>query len=174
MFRPEKYLFVMIRKVRFSSLRGRIGLQRRYYSPVPSRRYIDIAPEVQDALHSGLPVVALESTIITHGMPYPTNLTTALSVEAQIRSTGAIPATIAILEGRIIVGMSKPQLEYISDAKSGDEDFIKVSRRDLATMVGFKLSGGTTISATSLIASLVGIKVRKEPIFIRGTWSHIN
>ncbi|GJJ13915.1 hypothetical protein Clacol_008172 [Clathrus columnatus] len=148
----------MIRNlIRYSCPGRKISPQRLYYS-LPTR-FIDIAPEVEEALNSGLPVVALESTIITHGMPYPINLTTAVSVEAQVRSTGAIPATIAILKGRIVVGMSRSQLEHISDAQSGARDLIKVSRRDLATMVGLKLSGGTTISATSLIASSVGIKV---------------
>lgn len=148
----------MIRNSRCLSSRTGLCLQKRCYS---LSRYVDMAPEVQDALQSNLPVVALESTIITHGMPYPTNLTTALSVETQVRSTGAIPATIAILKGRIIIGMTKSQLEYIS-VKNGSEDFIKVSRRDLAPMVGLKLSGGTTISATSFIASSAGIKVRVD------------
>lgn len=127
-----------------------------------SRAPIDVSPEVQHALNSGSAVVALESTIITHGMPYPSNLETAITVEQQVRLTGSIPATIGVLNGRIVVGLQKKQLEILSD-KSTTEN-IKISRRDLAAAVGLKRSGGTTISATSLVASLVGIRVRDSSL----------
>jgi len=129
--------------------------QKRLYSL--SRSLIDISPEVQDALQAGSPVVALESTIITHGMPYPTNFQTALSVEAKVRSAGSIPATIGVINGRILVGMEKTQLETLSDRN--DFGLIKISRRDLAIAAGLRKSGGTTIAATSLIASIAGIRV---------------
>ena len=118
---------------------------------------IDISPEVEDALRHGSPVVALESTIITHGMPHPTNLQTALSVESKVRSAGSIPATIGVLAGRIVVGLQRSQLEILAD--ENNPNLLKLSRRDLATAVGLGKSGGTTIAATSLIASLVGIRV---------------
>ncbi|KAF8530974.1 indigoidine synthase A-like protein [Gautieria morchelliformis] len=122
---------------------------------------IDVSPEVQHALQHGSPVVALESTIITHGMPHPTNLQTALSVESKVRSTGSIPATIGVLAGRVVVGLQRSQLEILADGYN--LDLVKLSRRDLAAAVGLGKSGGTTIAATSLIASLVGI-----PIFATG------
>lgn len=118
---------------------------------------IDISPEVKDALQHGSPVVALESAIVTHGMPHPTNLQTALSVESKVRSAGSIPATIGVLAGRIVVGLQRSQLENLAEKK--DADVVKLSRRDLAPAVGLGKSGGTTIAATSVIASLVGIRV---------------
>lgn len=118
---------------------------------------IDISPEVKDALHQGSPVVALESTIITHGMAHPTNLETALSVEGKVRSAGSTPATIGVLDGRIVVGMQRAQLEVLADGNN--TSLVKLSRRDLAAAVALGRSGGTTIAATSLIASLVGIRV---------------
>lgn len=119
------------------------------------KEYIDIKPEVLEALNNGEAVVALESTIISHGMPYPENIETALNVEKIIRSEGATPATIAILGGRIKVGLNEEELEYLAKFKN----VVKTSRRDLPFVISQKLDGGTTVAATMIIASLVGIKV---------------
>jgi pseudouridine-5'-phosphate glycosidase len=119
------------------------------------KEYIDIKPEVLEALNNGEAVVALESTIISHGMPYPENIETALNVEKIIRSEGATPATIAILNGRIKVGLNEEELEYLAKSKN----VVKTSRRDLPFVISQKLDGGTTVAATMIIASLVGIKV---------------
>lgn len=117
--------------------------------------YIDIKPEVLEALNNGEAVVALESTIISHGMPYPENIETALNVEKIIRGEGATPATIAILGGRIKVGLNEEELEYLARSKN----VVKTSRRDLPFVISQKLDGGTTVAATMIIASLAGIKV---------------
>lgn len=119
------------------------------------KEYIDIKPEVLEALNNGEAVVALESTIISHGMTYPENIETALNVEKIIRSEGATPATIAILNGRIKVGLNEEELEYLAKSKN----VVKTSRRDLPFVISQKLDGGTTVAATMIIASLVGIKV---------------
>ena len=131
------------------------GLRRLYsLSEAP----IDVSPEVQDALHHGSAVVALESAIITHGMPQPTNLKTALSVERRVRSAGALPATIGLLDGRFKVGLTPAQLERLADVNH-NPDLMKLTRRDMPAAVGLGKSGGTTISATSILANLVGIRV---------------
>jgi len=117
--------------------------------------YLDIKPDVLEALEKGKPVVALESTIISHGMPYPQNLEMALNVENIIRKEGAVPATIAILGGRIKVGLSKDEIEYLGKAKN----VIKTSRRDIPFIVSKKLDGATTVASTMIIAALAGIKV---------------
>lgn len=117
--------------------------------------YIDIKPEVLEALNNGEAVVALESTIISHGMPYPENIETALNVEKIIRGEGATPATIAILNGRIKVGLNEEELEYLARSKN----VVKTSRRDIPFVISQKLDGGTTVAATMIIASLAGIKV---------------
>jgi pseudouridine-5'-phosphate glycosidase len=117
--------------------------------------YIDIKPEVLEALNNGEAVVALESTIISHGMPYPENIETALNVEKIIRGEGATPATIAILGGRIKVGLNEEELEYLAKSKN----VVKTSRRDIPFVISQKLDGGTTVAATMIIASLAGIKV---------------
>ncbi|KAH8281996.1 hypothetical protein KR054_004796 [Drosophila jambulina] len=119
--------------------------------------HIVLHPEVRQALQLHKPVVALESTIITHGMPMPENVTTALAVEEQVRSHGAIPATIGILDGRIRVGLTREELTRLAE-KPRDE-VIKCSRRDLPFVVARKQSGGTTVAATMIIAHRVGIKV---------------
>lgn len=119
------------------------------------KAYLDIKPDVLEALEKGKPVVALESTIISHGMPYPQNLETALNVENIIRKEGAVPATIAILGGRIKVGLSKDEIEYLGKAKN----VIKTSRRDIPFIVSKKLDGATTVASTMIIAALAGIKV---------------
>jgi len=116
---------------------------------------MDISTEVQQALKTGQPVVALESTIISHGMPYPQNLETAHAVENIIREESAVPATIAIMNGRIKIGLSQHELEQF--AKHTNQ--LKVSRRDLPLVLSQKQSGGTTVAATMICAKLAGIAV---------------
>ena len=118
--------------------------------------HLDVAPEVADALESGKPVVALESTIISHGMPYPRNVETAALVENTIRDGGAVPATIAILDGRLKVGLSNAEIQRIG--KQGT-DVIKCSRRDLPFVIARKQDGATTVAATMIIAAMAGIRV---------------
>jgi len=118
--------------------------------------WIDVSDEVQAALDAGGPVLAFESTIITHGMPYPQNLETALAAEQCCRDEGAIPATIAILDGRIKVGLTCSELEHLAVT---DESFIKVSRRDLPFVLAGGHSGGTTVASTMIIAAMAGIRV---------------
>ena len=115
----------------------------------------EIHPEVAEALALGLPVVALESTIISHGMPYPQNVETALEVEAQVRASGAIPATIGIMAGRLKIGLTPEEIEAFGKAP----DVVKVSRRDLATVVARKMDGATTVATTMILAEMAGIKV---------------
>ncbi|GIL58400.1 hypothetical protein Vafri_13535 [Volvox africanus] len=117
---------------------------------------LEISPEVQAALSEGRPVVALESTIITHGMPWPDNLSTALEVEEVVRASGAVPATIAIIKGAPHIGMQREQLEYIAQKGTAVQ---KVSRRDLPVVMAKQLDGATTVSATSALAALAGIHV---------------
>ena len=119
-------------------------------------KYLKINPEVKEALKNNKPVVALESTIISHGMPYPKNAETALKCEEIIRDAGAIPATIAIIKGVLCVGLSREEIEYV--AKEG-KNVVKVSRRDIPVVVANKLDGATTVAATMYIASLAGVKV---------------
>ncbi|MBD5452482.1 MAG: pseudouridine-5'-phosphate glycosidase [Lachnospiraceae bacterium] len=120
------------------------------------KKYLDIAPEVAKALAENRPVVALESTIISHGMPYPQNVETALKVEEVIRENGAVPATIAIIGGRLKAGLSKDEIEHLG--KTG-YDVPKVSRRDLPIIVAKGMDGATTVATTMIIASLAGIKI---------------
>ena len=119
-------------------------------------KYLDISPEVQQALADGKPVVALESTIISHGMPYPKIVETAMLVEKTIRENGAVPATIAIIGGRLKAGLSPEEIEYLG--KSGRK-VAKVSRRDLAAIVARGADGATTVTTTMIIAHMAGIKV---------------
>ncbi|MCR5721396.1 MAG: pseudouridine-5'-phosphate glycosidase [Lachnospiraceae bacterium] len=119
-------------------------------------KYLDVAPEVKKAIEEGKPVVALESTIISHGMPYPKNVETALNVEKVIRDNGAVPATIAIIGGRLKAGLSKEEIEYLG--KTGQK-VTKVSRRDLPVIVSKKMDGATTVATTMIIAAMAGIKV---------------
>ncbi|GAL18771.1 pseudouridine 5'-phosphate glycosidase [Vibrio maritimus] len=119
-------------------------------------KYLDIQPEVAQALAENKPVVALESTIISHGMPYPRNVETALTVEATIRESGAIPATIAIIKGRLKVGLDKEQIEYLGKAGKA---VTKVSRRDIPFMVAGQKDGATTVAATMILAEMAGIRV---------------
>ena len=117
--------------------------------------YLDIHPEVKYALNSKQPIVALESTIISHGMPYPKNIETALMVEDTVRANNAIPATIAIIKGRLKVGLTKKEIEFLAT----NDEVRKISRRDLAITVSQKLSGSTTVASTMIIAHLAKIAV---------------
>ncbi len=119
-------------------------------------QYLDIAPEVAEALKGGKPVVALESTIISHGMPYPQNVETALKVEAIIRENGAVPATIAILGGRLKAGLSHEEIEYLG--KKGLA-VTKASRRDLPVLCARGEDGATTVTTTMMIAHMAGIAI---------------
>lgn len=119
------------------------------------RNFMDIKPEVEKALEEGTPVVALESTIISHGMPYPKNVETSLAVEEVIRKNGAIPATIAIIEGRIKIGLTPEEIEYMAKA----DNVLKVSRRDFPLVISQKLDGATTVAGTMIAANMAGIKV---------------
>ena len=119
-------------------------------------KYLDLSPEVAAAIAEGKSIVALESTIISHGMPYPQNVETALKVEAVIRENGAVPATIAIIGGRLKAGLTPDQIEYLG--KKG-RDVIKASRRDLPVLVARGEDGATTVTTTMIIAALAGIKV---------------
>lgn len=117
--------------------------------------FLLFSPEVAAARNAGRPIVALESTIISHGMPYPQNVQTARKVEQIIRDAGAVPATIAIMDGKICIGLSSEQLETLGTAS----DAIKVSRRDLAYVLSQRLLGATTVAATMICAELAGIEV---------------
>ena len=119
-------------------------------------KYLDIKPEVAEALAAGKPVVALESTIISHGMPYPQNVETALQVEQIIRDCGAVPATIAIIGGRLKAGLTAEEIEYFG--KKG-QTITKASRRDLAVICARGMDGATTVTTTMIIAHMAGIKV---------------
>ena len=119
-------------------------------------KYLDIAPEVKSALENGKPVVALESTIISHGMPYPQNVNTAKNVERMVRSEGAVPATIAIIGGKFKVGLSAEEIEYFG--KKGSK-IAKASRRDLPILAAKGLDGATTVASTMIIAAMAGIKI---------------
>lgn len=118
-------------------------------------KYLDISEEVRSAIENNRPVVALESTIISHGMPYPKNVETALNVEQIIRVQGAIPATIAILNGRLKVGLSHDEIEMLGKAK----DVVKASRRDIPFIIAKGLNGATTVASTMILADLAGIRV---------------
>ena len=119
-------------------------------------KYLDVAPEVAEALAQGKPVVALESTIISHGMPYPQNVETAVNVERIIRENGAVPATIAIIGGRLKAGLTPEELEYFG--KKG-QAIHKASRRDLAVLCARGEDGATTVATTMIIAHMAGINI---------------
>jgi pseudouridine-5'-phosphate glycosidase len=123
---------------------------------MPTNHHLDIHPEVAAALSERRPIVALESTIISHGMPFPQNVETALRVEAEIRANGAVPATIAIVQGRLKAGLDHSEVELLGrDGRSVP----KVSRRDIPFVVAAGQSGATTVAATMVIAALAGIRV---------------
>ncbi|MBO4813348.1 MAG: pseudouridine-5'-phosphate glycosidase [Muribaculaceae bacterium] len=119
-------------------------------------QYLSISPEVKDALETGKPVVALESTIISHGMPYPQNVQTALRVEQTIRDNGAVPATIAVIGGKLKAGCTPDEIEYLG--KKG-QAVTKASRRDLPVLVARGEDGATTVTTTMIIAAMAGIEV---------------
>jgi pseudouridine-5'-phosphate glycosidase len=121
-----------------------------------NKSYLDLSPEVRNALDNKLPLVALESTIISHGMPYPQNVATALEVEAEVRKFGAVPATIAIIDGRLKAGLSTQEIEGLG--RSG-RDVVKVSRRDIPFMVAGGKTGATTVASTMIIAAMAGIRI---------------
>ena len=120
-----------------------------------TNNFIVLSPEVQHALDNNLPVVALESTIISHGMPWPQNAITAKSVEDEVRKKGAVPATIAIKEGKCLVGLSSADIDYFAQA----QNVWKVSLRDMPFVIAQKLPGATTVAATMRIAAMAGIKI---------------
>ena len=117
--------------------------------------YLDIHPDVEDAIKNKLPLVALESTIISHGMPFPKNVDTALLVENTVRANDAIPVTIAIIKGRIKIGLTSEEINFLAT----DNNVKKISRRDLGIAVSQKLSGSTTVASTMIIANLAKITV---------------
>jgi pseudouridine-5'-phosphate glycosidase len=118
---------------------------------------VHLSEAVAAALHDGRPVVALESTLITHGLPYPSNVETALAMEAAIRESGAVPATIAVIKGEITVGLSRQQIEWLAELPAGGVR--KCSRRDLALTVALKENGATTVAGTMIVAHMAGIRV---------------
>ena len=120
-----------------------------------TRSVLQFTPEVEQALAAKKPVVALESTIVTHGMPFPENLKTALAVEEEVRAAGAIPATIAVMEGQIRIGLDRTALEALAQA----EEVMKLSRADLAFALAGRRTGSTTVAATMMAAKLAGIEV---------------
>lgn len=120
------------------------------------KEYLDINSEIKKALSNNLPIVALESTIISHGMPYPQNKETALKVEQIVRDNGAVPATIAIIGGKIKIGLTENEIDYL--AKSGTQ-IVKASRRDLPYLLSQKIDGATTVASTMIAASLAGIHI---------------
>ena len=124
--------------------------------PIKPSEYLDIAPEVAAALAAGEAVVALESTIISHGMPYPRNVETATTVEATVRNGGATPATIAVLDGRLKVGLSPDEIRHLGERGT---DVVKCSRRDLPFIIARQQDGATTVAATMIIAAMAGIRV---------------
>ena len=119
------------------------------------KQYLDVLPEIQEALDHNKPVVALESTILSHGMPFPENVGFAAEVEKVVRAEGAVPATTALIDGRIKVGLSPAELETMCRA----ENVGKVSRRDMATYLAMKKNGATTVATTMICAAMAGVKV---------------
>lgn len=118
-------------------------------------KYLQVHPEVQKAVAAGQPVVALESTIISHGMPYPKNVEMAKNVSKIIRDNGAIPATIAIIDGVLKVGLTTEEIEFLGTSKN----VLKASRRDLPFIISKKLTGATTVATTMILANLAGVKI---------------
>ena len=119
-------------------------------------KYLEVSEEVKAALAAGKPVVALESTIISHGMPYPQNVETALNVEKVVRDNGAVPATIAIIKGKLKVGISKDEIDYLGQKGL---NVIKASRRDIPVLCAKGEDGATTVAATMILADMAGVKI---------------
>ena len=124
-------------------------------STIDLKQFMDITPEIEEAVRTGKPVVALESTILSHGMPYPENLGFAREVEKIIRAEGAVPATMAIIDGRLKAGLTEEELVRMCEAKG----VLKVSRRDLPIVAAKKLTGATTVATTMILANLAGVNV---------------
>lgn len=124
--------------------------------PETFTEYLDIAPEVAEAMQDGRPVVALESTIISHGMPNPRNVETALRMEAAVRQQGAVPATVAVIRGRLKAGITETEINQLGN---GGNRVVKTSRRDLPLVVTRKQDGATTVAATMIVAAMAGIRV---------------
>ena len=124
-------------------------------STINLKQFMDITPEIEEAVRTGKPVVALESTILSHGMPYPENLGFAREVEKIIRAEGAVPATMAIIDGRLKAGLTEEKLVRMCEAKG----VLKVSRRDLPIVAAKKLTGATTVATTMILANLAGVHV---------------
>lgn len=124
-------------------------------STINLKQFMDITPEIEEAVRTGKPVVALESTILSHGMPYPENLGFAREVEKIIRAEGAVPATMAVIDGRLKAGLTEEELVRMCEAK----DVLKVSRRDLPIVVAKKMTGATTVATTMILANLAGVHV---------------
>lgn len=141
---------VFSQRVNFKKL-----MQKRTF-PTVSSDIFKVSDEVLECLQHNKPVVALESTIITHGMPFPQDLRTALKVEEIVRKNGATPATIGIVNGKVRIGMSQEELEFVARKEKG---FLKVSRRDLPYVLSKGLTGGTTVAATMLLSHRAGISV---------------
>ncbi|XP_071855180.1 uncharacterized protein [Apostichopus japonicus] len=139
--------------------RKKFKSQGKYFHQVQSSEHISVHPRIQDAVSSGQPVVAFESTIITHGMPYPENLKTAHDVEKIALDQGVLPATVGVIKGKVCVGLTATQLEELASC----EDAIKIPKREMVWAVSQQLSGGTTVSATMFAADVAGI-----PIFVTG------
>lgn len=118
-------------------------------------KYLDIKDNVKEALENNKPVVTLESTIIAHGMPYPENIETAIEIEDLLRKRGVVPATIAIIDGKIKIGLSKEEIEFLAQSK----EVLKVSRRDLPVILARKKHGATTVAATMISAEMAGINI---------------
>jgi pseudouridine-5'-phosphate glycosidase len=118
-------------------------------------KYLNVSEEVKDALSESRPLVALESTIISHGMPYPQNYETAYKIENTVRENGAVPATIALLNGKIKIGLNNNEIEFLSK----ESGILKASRRDIPVIISQKLNAATTVSATMICAALAGIKI---------------
>ena len=136
------------------SWKGKSGLQTHRGAMQHLSNYLTVSTEVQAALAEGRPVVALESTVISHGLPYPANLEIARAMEAAIREEGAVPATIGLHDGRIVVGLSNAEVEQLATA----EHVLKISRRDLAVALATRQLGATTVAGTMLCASMAGIR----------------
>lgn len=149
--RPHSALFMFTRTPKRGLSSWAIALK--------NNALMDIHPEVAEALRVRKPVVALESTIITHGMSYPVNLETANSVERNVRASGSVPATIGLIGGRIKIGLEQRELEQLAECKN---DPVKLSRRDIGAAITLKRDGGTTCSATLVFSALAGIKVWSE------------
>lgn len=134
---------------------GFINVSKRYFSS----KLFSVSPEIQQALNDNTPIVALESTVITHGLKFPENLEFALSVEQTVRDNGAVPATTCFFHGQGVVGASKEQITQLAESITTDNKPVKVSRRDIPHVLSKKLLGGTTIAGTMILAERAGIDV---------------